>query len=262
MSKTDITEIDYPILDSYEIDSDPIENLALSDPVLCFNNHNEWIIIDLRQFLKTPIIWAKHYSDKKIIDVSIIVCPRTLRACVFEGKLKTKYYNNDDLYLISNENLIVPIDLNISIDMNSEIEINKRFYVSIQTLRNSLVDYYDVKYLHPNKNHKYIINKNYLSNRLDEFDQEILKDNDVGIHPKTLVHIIQYVSNKGERKNTILIGADSNNIENYGYDNKKSKFDKYIIDFEKEIIEKDSFIMPMLYYKAIKIYNNAKKITL
>jgi hypothetical protein len=257
-----IVNIDYPILENYEINTNPIKNLALSDPVLCFNNSNEWIIIDLQQFLKTPIIWAKYYTDKKVIDVSIIVCPRTLRSCVFEGKLKSKYYNNEDLFLINNEKSLIPIDINILIDKNSEIEINKRYHVSIQTLRNSLVDYYDIKYLHSKQNNKYIINKNYLNNRLDEYDQDIPKISEIEIHPKTLVHIIQYISKSGERKNTLIIGNDSTNIENYGYDNKKSGFDKYLQSFEKEIIEKDSFIYPILYYKAIKIYQNIKKITL
>jgi len=257
-----IVEIDYPILEKYEINTTPIKNLALSDPVLCFNNSNEWIIIELKQFLKTPIIWTKYYTDKKVIDVSIVVCPRTLRSCVFEGKLKSKHYDNEDLYLTNDEKSLIPIDINILIDKNSEIEINKRYHVSIQTLRNSLVDYYDIKYLHPKQNNKYIINKFYLENRLDEFDQEIPKISEIDIHPKTLVHIIQYISNKGERKNTLIIGADSTNVENYGYDNKKSGFDKYLQNYEKEIIEKDSFIYPIFYYKAIKIYRNLKKVTL
>jgi hypothetical protein len=257
-----IIEIVYPILEDYIINTEPIKNLALSDSVLCFNNSNEWIVIQLEQFLKTPVIWTKYYSDKKALDISIVVCPRTLRACIFEGKLKPKYYKNDDLFLENEEKSIIPIDINISIDLNSEIEINKRYHISIQTLRNSLVDYYDIKFLHPTKNYKYIINKNYLINRLDELDQDIISSSDIDIHPKTLIHIIQYVNNKGERKNTLIIGSNSSNIENLGYDNKKSGFDKYLLDFNKEIIEKDSFIIPILYYKAIKIYNRAKKIIL
>lgn len=256
---TELDDVDYPILKNFTIDNEPIKDLALSDPVLCFNNLNEWIIVDIDQLLKTPIIWTKVYTDNKAKNVTIALCPRTLRASMFDGKLKAKHYDGDRLILETEEKSLIPIDLNIAIDLESNLEINKRYQISIQTLRNSLVDYYDIKYLHPTKKtNKYIINKNYLTNRLDELDQEI---GETQFHPKTLVYIIQYVSDKGIRKITILIGNDSSLIS-LGYDNKKSGFDKYISDYENEIIKKDCFIMQMLYYKAIKIYENAKKIIL
>lgn len=260
-----INDIDYPILTEFTITADPPKKLALSDQVLCFNNLSEWIIIEMDQFLKTPIIWTQIYKEDKPKDVSIVCCPRTLRASVFDGKLKSKYYDDERLILETNEKSLLPIDLNIALDNNNELELNKRYQVSIQTLRNSLVAYYDVKYLHPNKkSNKYIINKNYLTNRLDEYDQEIIIDKshytDVIYHPKTLVHIIQYLSEKGKRKITILIGKDSSTIDSLGYDNKKSGFDNYILSYENKIIEKDAFIMPILYYKAVKIYEYAKKI--
>jgi len=261
--------IELPILTEYTINDEPIKNIALSDPVLCFNNLNEWIIIELKQMLKTPIIWVKIYTDNKQIDASIVVCPRTLRSSVFEGKLKSLKYDNDDRLILEKEDKsLISIDVNISIDLESNLEINKRYQLSIQTLRNSLVDYYDIKYLHPQnkKNNKYIINKDYLTNYLDEYDQEIsqkyMELNGVVYHPKTLVHIIQYLSNKGERKITLLIGKDSNNMETMGYDNKKSGYDNYISTYEDKIVEKDSFIMPILYYKAIKIYTDSKKVIL
>jgi hypothetical protein len=254
--------IDFPILNDYIINSEPPRHIALSDPVLCFNNLNEWIIIELDIFLKTPIIWTKIYKDNSAIDASIVLCPRTLRASVFENKLKSvKYDKNDRLILTDDEKSLIPIDLNIAVDINAELEPSKRYQIYIQTLRNALVDYYDVKYLHPKKSHKYIINKNYLSNRLDEYDNEITRE--MTFHPKTLVHILQYTSSKsGNKKITILIGKDANNIDYKGYDNKKSGFDEYLMNFSDDIIKRDCFIMPILYYKALTIYPNAKIITL
>jgi hypothetical protein len=259
-----MNNINYPILTEFTVDTNPPKDLALSDPVLCFNNSNEWIIIEIDLLLKTPIIWTKIYTENKAKDVSIVLCPRTLRASVFDGKLKSLKYDDETLILEKEDKSLIPIDLNVSIDTESNLEINKRYQVSIQTLRNSLVDYYDIKYLHPNKKtSKYIINKNYLKNRLDEYDQEIIMDTEhLSYHPKTLVHIIQYLSDKGTRKITLLIGNDSTNIESLGYDNKKSGYDSYILNYENKIIEKDSFIMPILYYKALKIYPNSKKIIL
>ena len=255
--------IDFPVLTDYIINSEAPRHIALSDPVICFNNLNEWIVIELDIFLKTPIIWTKLYKDDTVIDASIVVCPRTLRASVFENKLKSvKYEKNDRLILIDDEKSLIPIDLNVAVDINLELEPNKRYQVYIQTLRNALVDYYDVKYLHPTKKlQKYVINKKYLSNRLDEFDIEITRE--MTFHPKTLVHILQYTSSKsGNKKITILIGKDANNIDYKGYDNKKSGFDDYLINFSDDIIKRDCFIMPILYYKALMIYPNAKFITL
>ena len=125
--------IDFPILSEYVINSDPPKDIALSDPVLCFNNLNEWIIIDLDIFLRTPIIWTKIYQDNKALDASIVVCPRTLRSSVFEGKLKSVKYQEERLILEDEKKTIIPIDLNIAIDINSELEINKRYQIYIQT---------------------------------------------------------------------------------------------------------------------------------
>ena len=250
-----------PILTEYIINSESPKTIALSDSVLCFNSLNEWIIIELDIFLKTPIIWTKIFIDNKTLDVSIIVCPRTLRSSVFEGKLKSVKYEGERLILEDEEKSLIPIDLNISIDINSELEPNKRYQIYIQTLRNALVDYYDIKYLHPiHKLKKYVINKLYLSNKLDEYDNEITTE--LTYHPKTLVHIIQYTSNNGKRKITILIGKEANNFDYKGYDNKKSGFDEYLMKFGDDIIKKECFIMPILYYKALKIYPDAKKISL
>jgi len=259
-----MNNIDFPILSEYVINSEPPRYIALSDPVLCFNNLNEWIVIELDVFLKTPVIWTKIFQDNKAIDASIIVCPHTLRASVFEGKLKSVKYEDERLILQNEEKSLIPIDLNISIDINSDLELHKRYQIYIQTLRNALVDYYDIKYLHPSltnsKQKKYIINKTYLTNRLDESDNEITTE--LMFHPKTLVHIIQYTSKNGNRKITILIGKEANNIDYKGYDNKKSGFDEYLMSFSDDLIKKECFIMPILYYKALKIYPDAKKILL
>jgi len=268
--------IDFKILSEYEINSKPSKNISLNNKVLCFNNLNEWIVIELEQFFKTPIIWTNIYLDNKAIDASIVVCPRTLRSSVFEGKLKFSQYDGERLILEKKDKTLVPIDLNISIDINAELEPNKRYQIYIQTLRNALVDYYDIKYLHPKNNKtdktnktdkKYIINKNYLTNTLNEFGEEIVYNKDIdkdrlSYHPKTLVHIIQYTSKSGERKISIIIGKDSNNIDIKGYDNKKSGYDDYLLKFSDDIIKKECFIMPILYYKAIQVYKNAKIIIL
>jgi hypothetical protein len=255
-----IIDIDFPILDKFDINNEPPSKIKLSKPVVCFNNLNEWIIIELQVFMKTPIVWTNIYSEDKIVEVSIIVCPRTLRCAVFEGHFKAKFYKDDRLILENEEKSLIPIDLNIAIDNEYNLELNKRYQLYIQTLKNALIDYYDIKYLHPkNKIKNYIIRKKYLNDNLDVFNN-IIQDNK--FHPKTLVHLIQYNSKDNKKKITIIIGKDSDLLEINGYDNKKSGFDGYILKYEDDIIKKESFIIPMLYYKAIEIYKNAKIIVL
>jgi hypothetical protein len=261
MDNTDnIKIVDFEILTKFDINDIPPKHISLSKPVVCFNNLNEWIIIDLNQFLKTPIIWTEIYSEDKIINVSIIVCPITLRCAVFEGKFKSKYYKDDRLILENEEKSLIPIDLNIALDNEYNLELNKRYQLYVQTLKNALIDYYDIKYLHPkNLAKKYVIRKNYLTDKSDEFGNIIESEK---FHPKTLVHLIQYNSKENKKKITIIIGKDSKLLEINGYDNKKSGFDYYLLKYENEIIEKESFIIPMLYYKAIEIYKNSKIIIL
>jgi hypothetical protein len=157
----DIKPVEFEILTKFYINDIPPKNIKLNKPVVCFNNLNEWIVIDLNEFIKTPIIWTEIYSEDKIINVSIIVCPRTLRCAVFEGKFKSKYYKDDRLFLENEEKSLIPIDLNISIDNEYNLELNKRYQLYIQTLKNALIDYYDIKYLHPKSDiKKYAIRKN------------------------------------------------------------------------------------------------------
>ena len=260
MNYMNIKPVEFEILTKFYVNDTPPKDIKLNKPVVCFNNLNEWIVIDINQFIKTPIIWTEIYSEDKIINVSIIVCPRTLRCAVFEGKFKSKYYKDDRLILENEEKSLIPIDLNISIDNEYNLELNKRYQLYVQTLKNALIDYYDIKYLHPKSDiKKYAIRKNYLTDKFDEFGKIIELEK---FHPKTLVHLIQYNSKDNTKKITIIIGKDSELLEINGYDNKKSGFDGYLLKYENEIIEKESFIMPMLYYKAIQIYTNSKIIIL
>jgi hypothetical protein len=50
-----IISVDFKILTKFDINDIPPKHISLSKPVVCFNNLNEWIIIDLSVFMKTPI---------------------------------------------------------------------------------------------------------------------------------------------------------------------------------------------------------------
>jgi hypothetical protein len=251
--------IKYPILihDELIINDDIIKSLALSDPIVSFNNGNNWIILPLNLMLSYPIIWTKLYTDTEVIDVSIVICLRTFQISMFDGKLNFNSYGKNKLLLINTENSIIPIDNNIAIDQNKIIEFNKRYQVEIQTLRNALIDYPDLKYLHlKNKQETNIISEEYLYNYLDHENNKI---DELIFHPKTLIHLIQYES-KNKKKITLLIGSDANNIEPTGFDKKKSGFDKYVGTYVNKIIEKNAYIMPIFYYQAKILYPDSKSI--
>jgi hypothetical protein len=250
-------ELEYTILKNteYDINDDIIKTLALSDPIVSFNNGNFWVILPLDLMLKYPIIWTKLYLENNIQDVSIVLCLKTFQIIMFDGKLEYNSYNKNLLILTNDKKELIPINNNILIDKNKNLDFNKRYQVELQTLRNALIDYNDVKYFHlKNKKAKYILNPDYLSNYLDNENNKI---DELIYHPKTLIHVIEYETGN-KKKKTLLIGSNANNMEPTGFDKKKSGFDKYVSIYVNKLIEKNAFIMPILYFQAKILYPDAK----
>ena len=56
--------MEYPILsnDDLIINDNNIKSLALSDPIISFNNGVNWVILPLNLMLSYPIIWTKLYT--------------------------------------------------------------------------------------------------------------------------------------------------------------------------------------------------------
>jgi hypothetical protein len=158
---------------------------------------------------------------------------------------------------VENKETLIYIDIGTKIDKKYVIQINKRSEVKITTLRNALTFLPDARFLNLNENKKlkYVIDNDYYQNKIDINNDEI----EGGIiHPKTLVYVIQFKNVSDDDKITIILGKDIASEKVTGYDAKQSHIFDYIDDHKKKIINKEGFIMPMLWYATKIAYPTAE----
>jgi hypothetical protein len=229
-------------------------DLKLDDNIVLYNNGNQWKIIPLLISLTYPIIYDTYsYEDDKY-DVSIVICPITLQSVMFKGKFKFDRYEKYKM-ILTEDNDVMPIDLNYKINDKFVIQENKRIEVKILTLRNAIISAPDAAFMKCDKPLKSIINLKYYSNHKDIYGELLPPAN---IHPKTLVYVVRYgISKTQEDKYVILLGNDSNKKTPTGYDIKKSKLTDHLIKYRSKIINKDGYIMPILWYTAKETYESA-----
>lgn len=240
------------------------DSLKLSDQLLIYNTGETWKAIPLMVSLSYPIIYDKYSLNNEQYDISIIVCPVTLRSVVFKGLFEFVTYNHDYRMILREKNnsndVLMPIDLGVKIDeTNGEyiVEHNRRSEIKISTVRSILTLIPDMSFIKLNKNKKIdpVLNIDYYSNDLDIDGNKI----DGLIHPKTLVYIIQYKSHTTKKdKVSIMIGKDIDQYNITGYDTRKSEIFNYLDKYSKKIIHKKGFIIPMLWYIAKDIYKQSR----
>jgi hypothetical protein len=257
IKKRILQEKDY----SFELNPSKQNDIDLKDNIILYNNGNQWKIIPLIICLSYPIIYEQYaYGDEKY-EVSIIVCPITLRSVMFKGRFK--FYKYDKYRMILREeddDDILPIDLNKKINNKFIIQDNKRIEVKIMTLRNAIIYAPDAVFIKCNKKISPIIKIPYYSNDKD-INGNVLQS--TFVHPKTLVYIASFISQKTkEEKYAILLGNDYNKENPSGYDIIQSKLNTHLIKYSSQIIKKDGYIMPMLWYIAKIIYKKYKIIYL
>jgi hypothetical protein len=242
---------DYSFKYNYEYQKD----LQLSDNIVLYNSGNQWKIILLSICLSYPIIYEKYVFNNDKYDVTIIVCPVTLRSVMFKGKFKFDKYEHFRMILKDDDDLL-PIDMNKKINNKFIIQDNKRIEVKIMTLRNAIIYAPDAIYMNCNKKIDPIINISYYSNNMD-INNNLLETG--FIHPKTLVYIANFNSKTTqEEKYVILLGNDSNKDFVTGYDVVLSKLNNHLIKYRSKIIDKDGYILPMLWYIAKIVYKKFK----
>jgi hypothetical protein len=249
MEKHNITDINQRILKDFDLhDNENIHKLKikLSTILLVYFNGNNFIGVPIEIFQKYLVIWDK-YND---VDISVILCPFSLVSCIYDNHISpSNYIKNNILVYQNNNNELLDI-LNGKIiepgTKNMEDDDIKRYSVKIGNYRSIMSLYPDLKILSLKKDQKdtlhNIINfKEYLNN--DKIIYKLSKKYDVIHHPKTLVYLIQYKSSDNKIKNTIIVSKGDNSfnlIEN--------KVNKYFENYEQQIIDKKSFIIPMLWF--------------
>lgn len=249
----------YLSTDDYSFENYDHNNLSLSDNVILYNSGGSWKIIPLDLCLSYPIIHDKYLFEDEKYDVTIVVCPITLRSVMFKGKFYFYDYEEMRMFL-KEEGDFLPIDLNKKINEKFVIEENKRIEVKIMILRNALIYVGDALFIKTNKKINSIIDKNYYINTRDIFNKEIIYND---IHPKTLVYIVEFeFQTEKKDKFAILLGNDYLQDKITGYDMFKSKLNDHILKNRSKIIKKNGYLIPILWYIAKDIYKDYKLVYL
>lgn len=231
-------------------------SLKLRDKVTIYNTGDQWKIIPLSILLSYPVIYDKYTIEQESYDVTIVLCPITMRCVMFKGLFEFETYQ--DLRMIlreKNTETHMPIDLGMKINNKYLIQANRRLEVMITTLRGALTLYPDPVFMSCSKKMENILDTDYLTNDLDILGKKL----DGLIHPKTLIYVIQYKTfNTGKDRISLVLGKDSTKNEVTGYDVKKSGLYKYLSTHKQKIIERDGYIMPMLWYVAKDVYETSR----
>jgi hypothetical protein len=241
-------------------------DINLTDKVVVYTTGEyKWKFIPLDLILRYSIFYDTYIdietSNKS--DCSLIVCPLTLQAVLLIGKFIIQtYYNNRMVLCKEDTKEIASIELGEKISTTNKISPNQRVDVKIMTYKDAIMFIQDIMIAYPTKGKEeeeiiledYLIKKEYYENDLDFEDNKL----EYLIHPKTLTYVIQYKSGKGIDKYTILVGKDSSKDEITGYNLKKSDLLEYLNKYKEKIINRNGYIMPILWYMTKYIYPKAK----
>ena len=250
---------------SIEVNKDNIvskvtEDLVLSDAVLTFNYKGEWIIMSLSNLAKYPIVY---FYDEELKEYgSIVCCLLTLRTMYVHEKVRWVGYDGLEARFNNVAGETMGFETKLDKDGEKIVEF-KRSQTKIQSLRSALIEYGDLKYLKLNipDNKSNLIPMTYYSNLIDYKGEEIMKNENLDFHPKTLCLLIQYHSKNSSSgiKTTVILSKDSNKSNVSGYEPKKEGFNEYLTSSTEKLIEKSAFIMNILYYTAKAIYKDEVK---
>src|SRR5689334_7271463 len=87
--------------DNYAFSPETDDSFKLSDQMLCYYDGTTTKVVPLWIFKRCPIIYDKYVENYgKTIDISIVVCPLSLAATIFEGKfIPTEKFVNSCLVI-------------------------------------------------------------------------------------------------------------------------------------------------------------------
>lgn len=240
----------------------------LKDNIVCFFNGKKWNLVHLKAMLTYPILYFDFWSEKDETTYvnTLLVCPITLRAIIYKGKIKIIDIINDRLYLLNtdtNDEFFMDMPYTGHKDaQGSEKNIKshiKRVEVKIVILRDVYIFANDPNYVKVNKPIDTIIKIDYYTNRLTP-NGDVLYNT---LHPKTLVYIVQYFSRKiSKYRYSVIVGKDVSRDKISGYDYKKSQIWAYLDRYKREFIQKRAYIYTCFWYAIQKLYPDARIIIL
>lgn len=244
----------------YNYISETLSSIKLTDKIILYNTENQWKIIPLELALSYPIMYDKYMIDDQEIQISIILCPITLRCVILRGIFEFETYDNYRMILREKDTeSFIPIDMGSKIDKRYVVFSNKRLEAMILTLRSSLSIAQDAIYMQCDKKIDLIIEKEYYENWNDVNGNKLTEY----IHPKTLIYVIQYKSySKDEDKISLILGKDSSSDKITGYDIVNSGLYNYLGKHRQKIITRSGYIIPMLWCTAREIYQKSRVVYL
>jgi len=253
MEKHNIIDINKRILknDNFILnDNENIKslNIKLNTILLVYFNGNHFIGVPIEIFQQYLVIWDT-YNDS---DISIIMCPFSFVSCVYENHISpSKYIKNNILIYQKNDGELLDILNGKIIDLENSDDELKRYSVKIGNYRSIMSLYPDLKImsLKEDKLSKIINLNEYINN--NKIIYNLSKSYNKIHSPKTLVYLIQYTSSDNKIKNTIIVSKSENSFNLI-----QGKIDKYFENYEQQIIDKKSFIIPMLWFIHNTINNH------
>jgi hypothetical protein len=255
-------------IDDYMIIAEPEPTIGLMDRMICLYNGMDWLLIRLDHMLSYPVIdlnYMSQTSDRIYLN-TLVCCPITLRCVIFKGQCRVDGIRNNILYIKHLESGdIQPIDQPFSNIKDQGTHILRRT-VKIITLREIYGMINDPHFIKLNQS---IIEKSEKNTKLvpiDYLESKKTIDDEIiyqTFHPKTLVHIVQYYSDKKkEYHHTVLVGRDIDKNKVTGYSYVKTGLNNYLIYHNESFEEKKAFLFPMLWYMVNKIYPAVKLVNI
>lgn len=241
----------------------PGDDTDLTNTVYIYNDGRNWKLIPLSVVEQYPIVYDKLYQmsegKNRVIDITVCMCPFSLHASLYYEKLPPAgllYKNN--IVLLKDEQLLVPI-LDSTVDSNGKLKqsVIRRGEVRLMTLRNAISKYPDCLYIVPPPTEKPLVNRTYSSNR--EVTQ--LADYPAVYHPKTVIHVIEYLSSN-TYKTTVLVGKDATSKEPNTIDWTNNGMCEYLDHHLEEIRERGGIIIPCYWFAWMSLDRESKVIKL
>ncbi len=241
----------------FNIERLPPSDLSLSDKVIYFIIQGDTYVILLDDALLFNVVHIK--KDK---TYTLCVCSHSYACCVVQQSMELSKETKNSLTAFigeDNETYTIP-EL---CDKNNNVIL-----VNIALLRQALATTLNIYYLVPMTTRpkaKFEKEPNIRTTSGSTSYKTARELNRVphSYHDETLVRVVAYRSAKTlDIKHSILIGCDANKKTITGYNTKISNIDMYINKHERQFVQKNALIIPMLWKYAINIYKDAKYVSL
>ena len=250
----------------YKTTNTPHKYFNIHKNVVCFFNGIDWNVINLSDMLRYPILYYDFWSEKfeKTFINTLLVCPLTMRAIIYKGKIEIVDVVGDTLVLLNkdtNDEFLMDSPYTGKFnDDDKEKKIKshiKRHEVKLHRLRDAYMYIVDPKYIVINKDRdvQTVIVEKYYNNRLT-YEGEAIHTT---LHPKTLVYIVQYWSHTDKKyKFSAVVGKDINKDVVTGYSYKDSGIWSYLNRYKHKFADIKAYIYPILWFMVERLYRDIK----